>query len=76
MPKRKLAVSTSKETEEGYEVKKQKVVGEADRPCPNCGKEFHLIWTRVTKVEPVRGEYEQEITVTRSLETSLEEHMT
>lgn len=71
MAKKRLAVS--KEEEE--EVEKQKVLIEETRPCPHCGKEIKISWTRVTKVEPIRGNYEHRLVLERSLEEGLEKHL-
>jgi hypothetical protein len=73
---KKVAVSTSKEKEKEEEKGKvKKVLIEEDRPCPHCGKEIHISWTRVTKVEPIKGEYEHSLVLSRSRESSMDEHL-
>lgn len=74
MARRKLKVS--KEEEEGEEeVRKQKILIEDQRPCPHCGNVIRISWTRVTKIEPVKGEYEHRLILERSLEEGLEKHL-
>lgn len=68
--KRRLGVS-----KEGEEVEKQKVLIEDTRPCPHCGNEIKISWTRVTKVEPIKGNYEHRLVLEKSREEGLEKHL-